>query len=92
MDVNGNVRMLLTNSINKNSGSPGLQQTSHVLDAENMSSRPDEFISQLEIVSQGVLGLARVRDVSSVGDGGLHHASSVTHSLHSKLNVGQVVE
>lgn len=62
------------------------------LDAQNVRASSDELVGQFQVVLQGVLLPARVRDVARVGDGGLHDAPCRPGRLHAQQHVGEVVQ
>lgn len=62
------------------------------LDAQNVGASFDELVSQFQIVIQGVLLPARVRDVARVRDGSLHDAPCCPGCLHAQQHVWDVVQ
>lgn len=55
VDVDGEIGVLLADSANQESRSPGLEDTSHVLDAKNVDLQVDELVNNAEVVLQVVL-------------------------------------
>ena len=69
------------------SSSLGLQQTSHVLDAEHVDALSDELIDEVEVVVEGVLGLLGVRDITAVADDGLADTTGLLRGIDTELQL-----
>jgi hypothetical protein len=66
VDVNRDVWVGLAERSNQQCGSLGLEQSSHVLDSEDVDTAVDELLGKVEIVLESVLGLLRVGDISGI--------------------------
>lgn len=69
----------------------GLQQTSHVLDTEDVDALSDELVDEAQVVVQSVLGLLGIRDVSAVADDGFANTSSLLRGVDTKLHLWEAL-
>jgi hypothetical protein len=92
VDVDRQVRVLLADGSDENGRSLGLEETSHVLDAEHVDALVHELVDELQVVLEGVLGLVRVRDVAGVADNGLADTTRLLRGIDTELQVLDVVE
>jgi hypothetical protein len=58
VDVDGKVRVLLADRADEKSGGVGLENTSHVLDTQNVNVESHELVNEFQVVGEVVL-LAR---------------------------------
>lgn len=65
VNVNGQIRVGFTDGADKQLGSLGLEDSSHVLDTQDVNAALDELIDEVKVVLERVLGPSRVRDVTA---------------------------
>lgn len=68
-------------------GSLGLEETSHVLDTENVDTLLHELVNEVEVVLQGVLGLLGAGDITTVADDGFNNTAGLLGSVDSKFHL-----
>mmetsp|Transcript_26179 Transcript_26179/g.53739 ORF Transcript_26179/g.53739 Transcript_26179/m.53739 type:complete len:437 (-) Transcript_26179:373-1683(-) len=93
MQMNRNFGKLLAQFRHQQSGSPGSEQTSHVLDTETVSAEIDKLVGKIEVIIQVVLVFGTViGNISSVGNSRLDESTGGCGGLDSELHVVDVVE
>jgi hypothetical protein len=62
MDMNGKIGVLLSNGSNQKCRRAGLENTSHVLDTQDINVKSDKLVDEVKVVLQVVL-LARTLEM-----------------------------
>jgi hypothetical protein len=94
VNVDGEVGVLGADSANEYSSGLGAEDTSHVLDSENVSSHLNDLVGKVEVVLEVVL-LLGVQHVTRVTDGSLNNSSSLLDGADTDsklLNIVKSVE
>lgn len=87
VDVDRQVGVLLVDSADEGAGSLGLEQTGHVLDAENVDAFAAELADEVEEVLEGVLGLLLARNIAGVAHDGFNDATGLLRRVDTELHV-----
>ena len=66
-------------------GSLGLEQTSHVLETEDVDTLLDELLDEVEVVLESVLGLVGARDIAAVANGGLDDTTGLLCCINAEF-------
>lgn len=69
----------------------GLQETSHVLDTEDVDAFSDELVDEAQVVVESVLGLLGIRNVSAVADDGFANTTGLLRSVDTKLHLWEAL-
>lgn len=91
VDVDGEVGVLLADAADKEGGSVGLENTSHILDTKDINVESDKVVNELEIVFKVIL-LVGVKHVTAVANGTLANTAGLLDSLDTNLELVDVVE
>jgi hypothetical protein len=73
-------------------GCGGFAESCHILDGEDMGADAFEFLSEIHIVVEAVLGATRICDVAGVADGCFTNSPGLDHAFHRHTHVGEPVE
>ena len=88
--MDGKIWILLANGADQESSSFGLQNTCHILDAQDMGSNLDNLVDEVHVVFKIVL-LLGIQHVTTVADSGLQNASCLLDGLHTNFQLVDVV-
>lgn len=91
VDVDGKIGVSLTDGANEESGSMGLENTSHVLDSKNVDIKLNQLVDEVEVVLKVVL-LVRVEHVTAEANGTLHNTAGLVDGLDADLELVNVVQ
>mmetsp|Transcript_31936 Transcript_31936/g.66967 ORF Transcript_31936/g.66967 Transcript_31936/m.66967 type:complete len:229 (+) Transcript_31936:1249-1935(+) len=91
--VNGRIGMLLPERAHQNLARRGGKKSCHVLYREGVNSHVvHELVRKIDVVFEIVLALRGVSDITRVGHGALYEPTRRSGSVHTKLEVIEVVE
>jgi hypothetical protein len=85
------IGVLLPYAPDKKSGCSWFENSSHVLDAEDMCPHGDDFVDEIQVVSQTILFLG-VQHVAAVADRSLHNAACLLNSFYTDLKLVEIVK
>lgn len=91
VNVDREVRVLFTDGTDKKGGGVRLEDTGHILDAENVDVELDKLFDKVEVVLEVVL-LLGVEHVTAEADGTLDNTTSLVNGLDTDLELVNVVQ
>jgi hypothetical protein len=91
VDVDRKVGILLADGANKKSSSLRLEDTSHILDTQDMSSQRHDLVDQAKVVLK-VVFLVGVEHISRVTDSSLNDTTSSLDGLDTNLELVNVIQ
>lgn len=68
-------------------GSLGLEETSHVLDTEDVDTLLHELVNEVEVVLESVLGLVGAGNIAAVADDGLDNTTGLLGGVNSEFHL-----
>ncbi len=67
-----------------------LEQTGHVLDAQDVNTFSDDLIHEVKVIVEGVLSLGLARDVATVANDSFDHTTGLLSSVNAEFHLQKV--